>query len=222
MEIQNVCFNYGKNIILKDITYTFEQGKVYGIVGHNGAGKTTLLRIMLGLITPLSGSVKKDTGMVCSYVPERQGVYAELTVYQNLFMACRLFRKKKPYEIEEMLKKWHLQNKKNELARNLSTGMLARLKYLCANVQGSNMLLCDEPTMGVDARTQKLMEDEIKSRRDEGKTVIITSHNLKFIEAVCDEVLVINEHKIVFAGKMENIFDFEELYLEYTEEEEDD
>ncbi len=84
------------------------------------------------------------------------------------------------------------------------------------------MLLCDEPTMGVDARTQKLMEDEIKSRRDEGKTVIITSHNLKFIEAVCDEVLVINEHKIVFAGKMENIFDFEELYLEYTEEEEDD
>ncbi|MGN0351495.1 MAG: ATP-binding cassette domain-containing protein [Roseburia sp.] len=221
MKINNLCFNYGKNIILKDITYTFDTGKVYGIVGHNGAGKTTLLRAILGLITPTSGTVINDGKMTFSYVPERQGVYSELTVYQNLYIAYKLHNEFKSHNIDEELKKWHLHKKKNELARNLSTGMLARLKYLCANVQNANILICDEPTMGVDARTQKLMEDEIKSQKDQGKTVIITSHNLQFIEDVCDEVIIINEHKIVFAGKIEDIHNFEALYLEYTEEEED-
>ena len=180
-----------------------------------------MLRLMLGLLSPTEGKIITNDVRLMSYVPEKQGVYSDLTVFQNIYIAYKLYNGESKNNIDELLVRWHLQSKRNELARNLSTGMLARLKFLCANVGNNDVLICDEPTMGVDARTQKLMEDEIKSQKEQGKTVIISSHNIDFIDSICDEVIILNEHRIVFAGKIEEIHNFEELYLEYAKEEEE-
>lgn len=222
MRLENICFKYGKTEILKDINCIFEPGKIYGIVGHNGAGKTTLLRIMLGLLKPTTGSVIKDDNDVFSYIPEKQGIYGDLTVSENIKISLELRGEVGKCIIGDILKKWNLNKNKAVLGKRLSTGQLARLKFICNSVSNANILIADEPTLGVDARTNKLMEEEIKNQKKQGNTVILTSHNIRFIENICDEVIIINNNSIVFSGDIAEIQDFEDLYLDYTTEEEGD
>lgn len=200
MKLENVCFKYGKNVILENISYEFESGKIYGIVGHNGAGKTTLLRTILGLLAPTSGAIKKNNNTVFSYIPEKQGIYEDLTVSENIRISSGLHNEENVCNIDKLLSKWQLNKNKDTLGKHLSTGQLARLKFICCSVSDSNVLIADEPTLGVDARTNKLMETEFINQKKNGKIVIITSHNIKFIESICDEVIIINNHNIVFEG----------------------
>ena len=86
MKLDSIKFCYGKNVILEDISYEFNAGKIYGIVGHNGAGKTTMLRLMLGLLSPTEGKIITNDVRLMSYVPEKQGVYSDLTVFQNIYV----------------------------------------------------------------------------------------------------------------------------------------
>lgn len=222
MRLENICFKYGKNVILENISYEFESGKIYGIVGHNGAGKTTLLRIILGLLSPTSGSVIKDDNTIFSYIPEKQGIYEDLTVGENIRISSELHNEAATCNVDELLSKWHLKKSKDVLGKNISTGQLARLKFICCNIKKSNILIADEPTLGVDARTHKLMEEAIHNQKEQGKIVILTSHNIKFIESICDEVIVINNNNVVFNGNISEIQNFEDLYLEYTQEDEED
>lgn len=221
MRISNVSFGYGNKTILEEINIEFQEKHIYGIVGHNGAGKTTLLRLALGILSPQVGTVTNDKFTNIAYMPEKYGLYEELTVEQNLRINCSLMGMMKldvENLISEELVKWHLAEKRKELTKNLSTGLKQRLNFLCARLKQPSLLLCDEPTLGVDARTQKLLSMELLKMKEEGKTIILTSHNINFIEEVCDTIVIINNSKIVFKDEMKNIKNFSELYLEYSKE----
>lgn len=218
MKIINLECGYKDQTVLRKVTYNFAKSKIYGIVGHNGAGKTTLLRTILGLVNKKSGDIIYDSNDTICYVPEKQGLYNDLTVDENIEISCGLIGCYQNSEIEALLDKWKLKTHSEKKAKELSTGLQARLKFLCAMPEHADLIVCDEPTLGVDARTQQMIANELVDCRNNGATVLITSHNLSFIKDICDEILILNNHKVVYFGEASAIKDFESVYLENTEE----
>lgn len=218
MKLVHVDCGYKDVTVLRDVTYEFEPNKIYGVVGHNGAGKTTMLRTIMGLLDLKNGEILDYSAGRIAYVPERQGIYADLTVYENIKISLDLLGGCDEEEINTLLNKWNLTAHKDKLAKNLSTGLQARVKFITARPNTAQLLICDEPTLGVDARTQKMISSELNNCRKRGGTVIVTSHNLNFIESLCDEIIIINNQKMVYSGSINKIRDFESVYLEYTEE----
>ena len=174
MKLTAVSFSYKKRDVLHDLSLEIQPRTICGIAGHNGAG----------ILKPTSGSVEKAPDDSVSYLPERAGLYDELTVAQNIKvsgMLSGMTRREAENIIDTALRKWHLTEQKHSLVKQLSTGQRQRVGFICASFIPSTLVLCDEPTLGVDAYTRELIEQEISSMRKNGKTIILVSHDLTFI-----------------------------------------
>ena len=221
MKLTAVSFSYKQREILHDLSLKIQPGAVCGIAGHNGAGKTTLLRLMAGILKPTSGNIEKSPNDSVSYLPERAGLYDELTVAQNIKvsgMLSGMTRRDAENIIDTELKKWHLTEQKHSLVKQLSTGQRQRVGFICASFIPATLVLCDEPTLGVDAYTRELVEQEISSMRENGKTIILVSHDLEFIRHICTQFVVINDGQIVHDSQLGPDDHIEELYLQLTRE----
>lgn len=221
MKVINLQCGYKNQIVIREVNYEFKKSKVYGIVGHNGAGKTTFLRTILGIVNKKSGELINDSNDNICYIPEKQGLYKELTVVENIKISHGLIDYCADEKIGHLLDKWKLSGYSEKRAKELSTGLQTRLKFLCAFPEHADLIICDEPTLGVDARTQQMIADELMYCRNRGATVIVTSHNLNFIKDICDEILIFNNHEVVYCGEVETIKDFESVYLQHTEEDDE-
>ena len=221
MLIKSMSFSYKKRDVLHDLSLEIQPGAICGIAGHNGAGKTTLLRLMAGILKPTSGSIEKVPDDSVSYLPERAGLYDELTVAQNIKvsgMLSGMTRREAENIIDTALRKWHLTEQKHSLVKQLSTGQRQRVGFICASFIPSTLVLCDEPTLGVDAYTRELIEQEIRSMQENGKTIILVSHDLEFIRHICTQFVVINDGQIVHDSRLGPDDQIEELYLQLTRE----
>ena len=217
IEVKNVTKKYGNFIAVDNITFTVKDGEVVGLLGQNGAGKSTTMNMITGFIEPTEGNIvingfdimkkplkaKKQIG----YMPENVPLYTELTVKEFVTYMAELKlveRKIRKQEVENVIKETGLQEVENKLIRNLSRGYKQRVSMAGALVGNPEVLILDEPTVGLDPKQIIEIRNLIKNL---GKkhTVILSSHILSEISQICEKVVILNKGKIVAIDTPENL-----------------
>lgn len=215
IETNDLCRKFGLNKeVLKDINLGIEKGEIYGLIGKNGAGKTTFIKILTTLLLPTSGqafinghnvvleekTVRKEIGVVLA---NNSSMYLKLSAVDNLVFFSKLYGLKKAErddKIEKLLKKMDLWDKRNEYVENYSFGMKQKLNIIRAMLADPSVLILDEPTNGLDLETKNELRKNILALRNEGKTVLLTTHDLEEIEVLANRVGILNNGQIEKEG----------------------
>jgi ABC-2 type transport system ATP-binding protein len=222
LEIENIQYSYdGKNIVLADFSLKIKRGGIVAMLGHNGAGKTTLLRLIGKLIQPHKGSIKWNliSDKKIGYMPEGLGLYPRLSGYENMKLQFLSANKKPDKElILSILNKIELGGHTKKLTGYYSTGMKRRLSLVCTLVTTPELLLMDEPFLGIDPVSQKIMIDLMNEYKEQNSTTIITTHDLNLVKNICNSFVIIQNGKVVYtSAKNEDINNIEQIYFQYAE-----
>ncbi|SES65248.1 ABC-2 type transport system ATP-binding protein [Oceanobacillus limi] len=226
IEVRNIKKTYkkrkSKEIItaVNDISFTVNKGEILGLLGPNGAGKTTTIKLICGLLIPDSGFIKVngiDTQEkrlhalrhISAVLEGNRNLYWRLTVRENLeyFAGNRgKSRKEVALEIDDLLEKFRLKEKEKELVNRLSRGMQQKLAIAVAMLADSEVILLDEPTLGLDVETgyevREMLQDIVKNYN---RTIIISSHDMDVIQNLCERTVIINHGEIVTNDKVDNL-----------------
>jgi ABC-2 type transport system ATP-binding protein len=229
IEIQHLTKRYGEFTAVDDVSLEVPRGQIFGFLGPNGAGKTTTIRILAGLSLPTSGVVRiagHDVGVeakaITGYVPDRPYLYEKLTGRELLHFVADLYRKDwRACEARglELLRYFDLADWVDARIENLSHGMKQKLVIVSALVHDPEVLIIDEPMVGLDALAQKQVKLLLRRLAEEKKTVFLTTHTMSVAEAVCDRIAIINHGRIVAAGttaELKNDRALEDVFLELT------
>lgn len=217
IEVRNLTKKYGDHFAIQDISFSLEKGKIYGLLGPNGAGKSTTMNIMTGYIAATSGEViieghdifkeaeeaKKHIG----YLPEIPPLYMDMTVWEYLFTVADLKgvpKSERKSMIGDVMEKVMIINMKDRLIKNLSKGYKQRVGIAQTLIGNPDIIILDEPTVGLDPKQIIEIRTLIK-RLGEDHTVLISSHILSEIGAVCDHVVIINKGHLVVSDSTENL-----------------
>jgi len=213
IEIKNLTKKYGSKTVLDDISFTVKSGEILGFLGPNGAGKSTTMNIITGYISSTSGSVSIDGIDIMDnpreykskigYLPELPPLYMDMTVMEYLEFVCGIKSADKSC-IPEILKEVKIEHVSHRLIKNLSKGYRQRVGIAQALVGNPELLILDEPTVGLDPM-QIIDIRNVISQLGKKKTLFISSHILSEISAVCDRVLIINKGKIVAEDTPDNL-----------------
>ena len=197
IEVQNVNKSFGEEQVLKDVSRSFETGKIHGIVGNNGSGKTVLMKCICGFLKPDSGTIfvnHKQVGRDTDF-PEDIGIIIEtpgflphLSGTQNLKILASLQKKANDHTIRAVLEQVGLDPNMKKPVGKYSLGMRQRLGFAQALMEDPNLLILDEPFNGLDKHGVVHIRNVIKGLRTEGKTIILASHNQVDIDELCDTV----------------------------------
>jgi ABC-2 type transport system ATP-binding protein len=212
IDINRVSKSYKQTHALHELTASIETGRLTGLIGPDGSGKTTLLRIMAGLLTPSSGTLhvaglditqhRDEIHLITGYMPQRFGLYEDLTVKENLNLYADLqgiSKRQKIVEFERLLDFTQLFPFKDRIAGKLSGGMKQKLGLACALISQPQLLLLDEPSVGVDPLSRLDLWDIVGSLTEKGVTVVWSTAYLDEAER-CDAVLLLNEGKLSYKG----------------------
>jgi len=223
VEINNIQYSYDrKNDVLKDFSLRIKRGGITAILGHNGAGKTTLLRLLGKLIIPNKGNITWNLlpNEKIGYMPEGLGLYPRLSGYENIKLQLLSANKKQDREtIFSILNKIDLQGHTKKLAGYYSTGMKKRLSLACSLITKSELLLLDEPFLGIDPVSQKIMIELLDEYKKQNSTAVITTHDLNLVKIICNSFVIIKNGKVVYTSvENEDINNIENIYFQYAEE----
>ena len=217
IEVKNVTKKYGSTIAVDDISFEVKDGEVVGFLGPNGAGKSTTMNMITGFIEPTTGQIivngndiskrprkaKKEIG----YMPENVPLYYELTAKEFVSYMAELKlvkRSERKQEVEKVLKETGLEDVKNKLIRNLSRGYKQRVSMAGALVGNPDVIILDEPTVGLDPKQITEIRSLIKEL-GKNHTVILSTHILSEVSQICERVIIINKGKIVAIDTPENL-----------------
>ena len=217
IEVKNVTKKYGNFIAVDDISFEVKDHEIVGFLGPNGAGKSTTMNMITGFIEPTKGAIiingydiskspikaKKQIG----YMPESTPLYMDLTVKEFVtYMAelKRVNRREKKQQVEEIIEKTGLKNVENKLIKNVSRGYKQRVSLAGALVGKPDVLILDEPTVGLDPKQIADIRELIKNLGKE-HTVILSSHILSEVSQICEKVIIINKGKIVAVDSPEHL-----------------
>ncbi len=215
IEIKSLKMKFKKNTVLKGIDFTFSNG-VYGLLGPNGAGKTTLIRSMAGLYQPRAGQIlyngkpigkSKEYISRLGYLPQGFGIFKELKPIEALMLMANLKgidKKIAEQDAKRVLEIVNLSDAVDKKVGAFSGGMLRRLGIAQALLGDPEIMIFDEPTAGLDPE-ERLRFKNIISRLSKEKTVIISTHIVEDIEAVCDKIIVMNDGNIIKSGSCSEI-----------------
>lgn len=220
LEINNISKSYGRIKALSDVSFNVPQGSVFGILGPNGSGKTTMLSIILDVLQSDGGSYKwfgeapshlhrKKIGSLL----ETPNLYHYLTAVQNLRITKSISGRGSESQINEVLQKVNLHERKNSRFTTYSLGMKQRLAIAAALLGSPSVLVLDEPTNGLDPVGIAEIRDLIKNLAKDGHTIIMASHLLDEVEKVCDHVAILKRGKLIAYGSVENVLSDEDCYL---------
>lgn len=217
IQVENLVKRYGDHVAVDGLTFTVERGKIYGFLGPNGAGKSTTMNVMTGYIAADGGKVTIDgydilkepiKAKACiGYLPEVPPLYSDMTVWEFLVFAAELkkvAKRERKERAEELIQKLELEEVRGRLIKNLSKGYRQRVGLAQALVGDPKVLILDEPMVGLDPKQIIEMRDLIKGLAGE-HTVILSSHILSEISAVCDHILIISKGKLAAAGSPEEL-----------------
>ena len=211
----SVSKNFGNFIALNNVSITVPKGSIFGLLGPNGAGKTTLIRIINQITMPDSGSVLldgvplqqhhiKDIG----YLPEERGLYKTMKVGEQALYLAQLKGLSKA-EAKKRLKYWfeklEIGDWWNKKIQELSKGMAQKIQFVVTVLHQPKLLIFDEPFSGFDPINANLIKDEILQLREEGATVIFSTHRMESVEELCDDIALIHESNKVLEGKLSDI-----------------
>jgi len=215
VSVESLTKKYGKKVALNNVSLKVFEGEIVGLLGPNGAGKTTLIKCLTGLLKPNGGNIKlfgydldKNYGVVVKNVGLLLDfeMYNYLTAYENLrllMIAQGIFNKEKIKEVLQFLDLWEVRDKS---VSTFSFGMKQRLRLAQALVGDPQLLILDEPTVGLDPVGIKDLKDKlVYLSKNKGVTVFFSSHQLPDVEEICDRVILLKEGVILFDGKIEDI-----------------
>lgn len=197
MYIKNLKKKYGKKEVLNDLTYEFTHG-IYGILGPNGAGKTTLMKCILGL-EKYDGFIQMEENEKIGYLPQSFSLFRQLKVIEAMEYIAMLKLAEKD-NINEILEMVNLCQEKNTKIKNLSGGMLRRFGIAQALVGNPNILIIDEPTVGLDPKERVRFRNLLAQIQGE-RIILFSSHIVEDMDAICDELLILKNGKIIISGK---------------------
>ncbi|MFK8060457.1 MAG: ABC transporter ATP-binding protein [Polaribacter sp.] len=215
LEVNNVVKKYGDFTALNNVSLNIPKGSVFGLLGPNGAGKTSLIRIINQITMPDSGSIfldgealaPKHTAQI-GYLPEERGLYKSMKVGEQALYLAQLKGLSKA-EAKKRLKYWFEKfdisawwNKKIE---ELSKGMAQKVQFVVTVMHNPKLLIFDEPFSGFDPINAQLIAKEILQLRDEGATIIFSTHRMESVEEMCDEIALIDKSNKILDGKLDDI-----------------
>ena len=217
IEINNLVKKYGDHVAVDDLSLTVEPGKIYGFLGPNGAGKSTTMNIITGYLGATSGEVKinghdifkepEEAKKCIGYLPEIPPLYVDMTVREYLYFVAELKKLEKSLRkryVEEAMETTGITDVANRMIRNLSKGYRQRVGFAQAILGYPEIIILDEPTVGLDPK-QIIEIRELIRKLGEKHTVILSSHILTEISAVCDHVFIISKGKLVASDATENL-----------------
>ena len=215
IECKNVSKAFGEKVALDNVSVDIPKGQIFGLLGPNGAGKTTLIRIINRITIPNTGTVffdgrpiTQDDVEKIGYLPEERGLYRKMKVGEQAMYFAQL--KGMSYrEAQDELKKWFIRfgieswwNKKVE---ELSKGMAQKVQFITTVVHKPKLLILDEPFSGFDPVNAQVIREEILRLKEEGSTIILSTHNMESVEELCDSIALINKSHVVITGGVDEI-----------------
>ncbi|WP_100612522.1 ABC transporter ATP-binding protein [Confluentibacter lentus] len=212
LEVNGVSKNYGDFTALNNVSLTVPKGSIYGLLGPNGAGKTTLIRIINQITMPDSGSVFLDGTALNSihikdigYLPEERGLYKTMKVGEQALYLAQLKGLSKA-EAKIRLKYWferlEIGDWWNKKIQELSKGMAQKIQFVVTVLHNPKLLIFDEPFSGFDPINANLIKDQILQLRNDGATVIFSTHRMESVEELCDDIMLIHKSNKILDGKL--------------------
>jgi ABC-2 type transport system ATP-binding protein len=215
IECKEVCKSFGEKVALDHVSIDIPEGKIFGLLGPNGAGKTTLIRIINRITIPNSGEVffkgapitQHDVEKI-GYMPEERGLYRKMKVGDQAMYLAQL-KGMSARDARGALKEWFIrfgiQDWWDKKVEELSKGMAQKLQFITTVVHKPSLLILDEPFSGFDPVNADIIRKEILRLRDEGATIVLSTHNMESVEELCDDIALINKSRLVITGGVENI-----------------
>ena len=214
---RNITKSYDGFMALDGVSFSFEDGEIFGIIGHNGAGKTTLLKIVSGLVTPTAGElfvndidVIKNPGALkenLGYLPEESRLYETMTAENYLAFFGEIYGLS-PQEIrvrsDQLFAALSLEPDGKKIGE-FSKGMKRKAAIARSLIHDPSFLVYDEATSGLDPMTSRFIADYLRRLKAEGKTIVLSAHNLYQVEAICDKVMILRRGKMVAFGTMKEL-----------------
>ena len=215
LQIEHVTKRYAGHTALDDVSLEVPQGSIYGLLGPNGAGKTTLIRVINRITLPDAGTVifngrpiTDDDIHHIGYLPEERGLYKKMKVGQQAIFFARL-KGLSRREAVERLKKWFvrfgIEDWWDKKVEDLSKGMAQKVQFITTVVHEPRLLIFDEPFSGFDPINANLLKREIMRLRDNGATVIFSTHNMSSVEEICDHITLINKSHNILSGSVDEV-----------------
>ncbi len=220
LSIEGLTKDYGKKRAVDHLDLTIRDGEIHGFVGPNGAGKTTTMRILATLLTASEGHAMMDgvdllkdrrkARMMVGYMPDFFGVYDHLKASEYLDFYARCYgigKKDRERMISQLLELVHLSDRADDYVDDLSRGMKQRLCLAHSLIHDPRLLILDEPASGMDPRARAEMKSILRTLKDMGKMVFISSHILPELSEMCDSLTIIDHGKLVFSGSVDALSD---------------
>jgi ABC transporter, ATP-binding protein len=215
LEAQHIVKRYARHLALDDVSISVPQGSVFGLMGPNGAGKTTLIRIINRITAPDSGEIlfegrrfaPSDVARI-GYLPEERGLYRKMKVGEQAIYLARLKGIDKATarkRLTEWFEKFDIMPWWNRKVEELSKGMQQKIQFVCTVIHEPDLLIFDEPFSGFDPVNAELLKREILFLRDQGRTIIFSTHNMQSVEEVCDECALFNKSHVVLQGNVSEV-----------------
>lgn len=230
----NLTKYYGNYPACIDINLEIPKGDVFALIGPNGAGKTTTIKMLTGILKPTKGDViingisiidnSLAAKKIIGYVPDRPFLYEKLTGKEFLTMVKEIFNipnKEFNSSLEFYLEYFDFKERIDELIENYSHGMKQKIVLISALIHAPEIIIMDEPLVGLDPKSSKLLKDLIKSLAVQGKTFFISTHILSLVEEICKNLAIINKGRIIILDTIDNLknnakYGIEDFFLEIT------
>ena len=205
MELAKICFSYKKVPLIRDLSYSFKSGNIYGLIGDNGVGKSTLFKILSGLLKEQKGGLSINGKKLNKAERNKRIYYLSNNPDSNLFEAAiedELKLNDPEVDIDEILNQFHLENVKDLHPQILSGGQKQRLTVAAAELLKRDVYLFDEPTSGLDGNNMRLIADRMKNLQEKRKIILIISHDYEFLMTSCNKILYLDGHSLkVFSAE---------------------
>ena len=215
IECKNVRKNFGTKVALDNVSLDVPEGKIYGLLGPNGAGKTTMIRIINRITIPNSGEVlfngrpitQRDVEKI-GYLPEERGLYRKMEVGDQAMYLAQLkgmSEKDARAELKKWFVKFGIQDWWKKKVEELSKGMAQKVQFITTVVHKPSLMILDEPFSGFDPVNAELIRKEILELKEQGATIILSTHNMESVEELCDNIALINKSHLVLSGGVDEI-----------------
>ena len=218
IQTQNLVKSYGDKLAVNQVSFEVYGGEVFGFLGPNGAGKTTTIKMIVGLLQPTSGSVSVagydvntqplQAKAASGYVPDSPNLYAKLTGRELLRFVGDLYnleRTQAERRSEELLRMFDLSAAANDTTDSYSHGMQQKTSLAAALMHDPKVLVLDEPTVGLDPKSARLIKDLLRQLADRGAAIFLSTHILEIAERMCDRIGIINKGELIAVGSIEEL-----------------
>ncbi len=215
LETHDVVKQYANHLALNRVSIEVPRGTVFGLLGPNGAGKTTLIRIITRITAPDSGEVMIDGRPYrnediynIGYLPEERGLYRKMKVGEQAMYLAQLrgmSKKEAHHHLMIWFKRFNIMDWYNRKVEELSKGMQQKVQFISTVIHNPDLLIFDEPFSGFDPVNTEIVKNEMLRLKDEGKTIILSTHNMGSVEELCDNIALIHKSQVVLKGNVYNI-----------------